>query len=125
MTTKTIESLPCEMTTAELALKSSQMAAKLAELNGLEANKQQVTKQLGEDMKRVKLQLDNVGVEVRSGIEYRPTECYEVPRYRDLKVDLIRNDTGEVVRTRAMHANERQEALDLGNPEAREASNEH
>jgi len=61
MTTKTIENLPCEMTTAEivkaieeLALKSSQMAAKLAELNGIEANKQQVTKQLGEDMKRVR-----------------------------------------------------------------------
>lgn len=125
MTTKIIESLPCRMTTEEIALKSSQMAAKLAELNGIEANKQQVTKQLGEDMKRVKGQLDAVGTEVRTGIEYRPIECYEVPRYRGLKVDMVRGDTGDVVRTRAMHPNERQEALALGSPEARDAASEH
>lgn len=119
----TIESLPCEMTPAELALKSSQMASKLDELNGVEAEKSRVTKKLGEDMKTLKAQLDHLGTEVRTGIEYRPIECYEVPRYERLKVDLVRMDTGEIVRSRAMHPNERQEALDLGVAEAH--SGEH
>lgn len=116
-----IENLPCKMTPQERALKSEQMAAKLDELNGIEAKKSAVTKQLGEDMKRVKAQLDSVGVEVRTGLEYRPIECTENPRYADGMVDLIRCDTGDVVRTRAMHPSERQEALDLREKEIKQA----
>lgn len=122
---KMVESLPCQMSKEEIAMKSSQMAGKLDELNTVEASKASETKRMGEEMKRLKSQLDHLGTEVRHGIEYRPTECYEVPRYRELKVDIVRDDTGEVVRSRAMHPNERQEALALGNDEAREAAREH
>lgn len=111
--TKQIRDLPCKMTAAEVALKSAQMAAKLEEMGTLEAKKKSVTTQLAEEIKEVREQLNYVGREVRTGLEYRPVTCIEEADFATSKVDLVRTDTGEVVSTRVMHPDERQQVLDL------------
>lgn len=116
-----VKDLPCVMTAAEKALKSDQLVAVLGTINDLEEEKKAATAELGAKLKSEKKRGGFLAHEVRTGKEVRPIECVERNRYEDDLVDLIRNDTGEVVQTRAMDPRDRQAHMDLGRTdEARE-----
>jgi hypothetical protein len=120
MRTTTIEQLACEMTPKERLLKSTELAKKIDEQVALEEEKKGFNEAWKGRKNTVDLAVRILASEVRTGKETRPVECFESPRYGEMMVDLIRSDTGEVVRARPMHPSERQLALD----EARDREDE-
>lgn len=51
---------------------------------------------------------------INAGCEYKPVDCHLIKNYQENTVTLVRLDTQEVVRVRAMTADERQRGLDYG-----------
>jgi hypothetical protein len=111
---KTIEMVPCKLSAEESHLKSKQLCQLAIDRAELEQEKKSAASAIKAAIDSKEEKINDLVKEVHSGEELRPVECYERPRYIDNMVDLIRTDTGAVVRTRAMHPTERQTALDMG-----------
>lgn len=111
---RSVESLPCQMTAQETILKGKELAEVASEIEAIEAEKKLSASELKKRRERTDARVRELAREVRSGVEYRPIECFEVPRYSTQMVDLVRSDTHHVVRSRAMDPSERQTHLDLG-----------
>lgn len=114
MQTKVIEQVPCKLTAAEQLMKGQQVAQLMSEIGALEEEKKSEAKRIATDVEDKRGQMHALADEIRRGEEMRPVECFESPRYADSMVDLVRTDTGTVVRSRPMHPVERQTAIDLG-----------
>lgn len=109
-----VQDLPCKLTATEKLLKSDQMAKVHAKIVELELEKKAAGASLKTSIDARKTELALLAREIETGEERRPVECRERPRYRDLMIDIIRLDTGEVVATRSMEPAERQKAIDYG-----------
>lgn len=107
-----IEYLPCRLSDAEVLQKSAQLTQKMAEHDLFEM---QMKEQAAENKKKLvgmRTEFTALGREVRYREESRPVECSERKRFGDLMVDVVRLDTGEVIRSRPMEQHERQATLD-------------
>jgi len=111
---KTVEQLAVPLTPEEVLMKGKQLTQRCIEVAKLEAEKKLQASAIKSDIDAVKEKIKDLVVEIDRGEEIRPIECYERPRYGAQMVDIIRTDTGAVVRQRAMHPNERQAAFDMG-----------
>lgn len=107
------EDLPCKLTAHEKLLKSEQLSHKLADVEKLEEAKKAATSRYADQIKARVLEVKLLATEVRTGEEFRPIECTEMPRYSDMMVDIVRVDTGATVRSRPMQPSERQEELSI------------
>jgi hypothetical protein len=105
------EELPCHLSAHEKLLKSESLAERLKDVHVAEAEKKDAMEEFKLRLGGLEKQIDKLALEVRTGREYREVECFESASYSDNKVDIVRKDTGEVVRSRAMHPNERQEKM--------------
>jgi hypothetical protein len=114
MEAKVVEYVPCKLTAEEELMKGKQVAQLLSEISTLEDEKKSEAKRIATEVEDKRTEMYARGEEIRRGEEMRPIECFERPRYVDNMVDLVRTDTGGVVRSRPMHPNERQTALDMG-----------
>lgn len=113
---KTTRELACRMTAPEKAVKSDQLVAALQDKDALEDRKKASAdefKSLITDKDRAIKKLTR---EVATGVEYREVDCGEVLVFARNQVDLVRLDTGEVVDSRTMRPEERQEAMDFAGP---------
>ena len=110
-----VQSLRCELTAEEKVRKSIELAEGVREVERLEAEKTANAKAFKDRLDARKLENTNLAYDVRTGTEERPVECYEVPRYDDLQVDIMRTDTmpHALVRSRNMQPHERQTQLDV------------
>lgn len=106
-----VRQLPCVMTAAEKALKANELVAVLGTISDLEEEKKAATASLTARIKEEKKKGGELAQEVRTGKEVRPIQCYERFRYEADMVELVRDDTAEVVSTRAMDPRDRQEKL--------------
>ena len=113
---KVMQSLPRVLTRDEKAVKSDELVRRLEEKEGVEERK----KSSSDDFKRLITAKDcevrQLARELSTGIAYRDVECEEIASFGRNQVDLIRKDTGEIVSSRTMRVEERQEALALGGP---------
>lgn len=113
-----VKQLPVKLTGEEKLLKSDQRTAVTQDVMELEeqlkANADNYKTQIKEKQ-NVLLALHR---ELRSGEEIRPIECVEVPRWEQDMVEVVRNDTGEVVERRAMDPRDKQSHLSLGDFDA-------
>ena len=111
-----VKSLPCVLGRDEKAVKSELLVRCLEEKEGLEERK----KSAAEDFKRLITAKDcdvrRLTHEISTGIEHRDVACHEVHSYARNQVDLIRDDTGEIVSSRTMRQDERQEAIAFAGP---------
>lgn len=111
--TTMIESLPCKLTGPEKLQKSDALVAELGGIRDDEETKKNATSAISQRIKERKAKVSSLGAELRSGEEFRDVECFERPLFDVMKVELVRCDTGDVVRTRGMHPSERQKSMEF------------
>jgi hypothetical protein len=112
-----VEKLPCELTRDEKLNKADQMAEHLKTRAEVELEAQTAAGTFKRQLKELDRAIGDRAEEVRSGVEYRPVECACRDRFRDNQVDVVRLDTGEIVRSRPMTLQERQGSLSLSDDE--------
>ena len=106
--------LRCDFTEEELKGFSKELARSTAQLAQAEEEKKAAMAQFAERMTGQKALLSGLARKINEGYEMRMVEC-------GIKLDspiagttrVIRLDTGEVVKERAMHADELQRSLEL------------
>jgi hypothetical protein len=108
------ERLPCQLEAQELLLKSRALAQLLSDQEAIEAEKKDASAEFKRRLDAVEGDLSALGLEVRTGREYREVGCIERADYTDNRVEIIRTDTGEIVRMRPLEPHERQQSLQLG-----------
>lgn len=114
MQSEFVEKLGCELTREEQLQKGTEMALLLQRLEETESEAKSVADGYKRDIKKLERTIGDRAEEVRTGIEHRLVECTERGRFREGLVDVIRTDTGEVVRTRPMTEAEKQQPLPFG-----------
>lgn len=102
--------LLCELTQAELLNRGDAMADAELHIERLKAQRSEVADRIkAERATRRKL----AGI-IDAGKEFRQVRCAWIERFENNCFELVRQDTGAVVDTRAMTAADRQETIDLG-----------
>lgn len=102
------EELPCKLTVDEHTRISEKLAAAIAERTALEVKKKETAKGFTDDIATIKRGIEKLRDAVEKHEEPRMVECSEESDFATNKVTVIRKDTGETVRTRAMEPEERE-----------------
>ena len=105
------KNLPCQLTAEEKAQKAYKLVQLLVSLDEVEEERKTITSEYRSRLKGLRLESTRLREVYRSGIESRPVPVEEQPDSRRGEVYVIRLDTGEVVSTRPMTADERQGAI--------------
>lgn len=103
--------LRCPLSDSELQERGEQMAEKLAEIDKLEASFELVRKQHNAQVKEIEGDLHAVAIEVREKSEFRQVECVTRIDLEAKVVEVIREDTGEIIKSRAATKDELQGKL--------------
>lgn len=101
--------LPCELTEAELLARGDAMAEAELRIEQLELERGQVSDAI-KAQRAVRRKLAGV---IDSGREQRDVRCVWIAHFTRNCRELVRQDTGEVIDTRVMTAEDRQEGLDF------------
>ena len=109
----TVIDLPCRLTDDEKLVKSETMAHVHDQIVALELKKKTDAAAVTCLINASKGELARLATEINTGEELRPVRCHERPRYGAMMVDVIRDDTGKTVSSRAMKEEERQTSLEL------------
>lgn len=112
------EAFLCRLTPEEMETKAAAMTAALDEIEELEAEKKSRTADIKGKIDGKKSELRDLRKARRLGQEEREVEVYESFVFATNTVEIRRADTDELVRTRAMRADERQEELPLASDNA-------
>jgi len=118
---KFTEQLPCALTDADLAQIARAIGGKRHEIQDLEAKKRQATDHYKALIDGAQAKADELAEAARAGVEQREVLCVEVFVWRAGKVTVRRDDTGEVVRERAMTVEERQAGMPWAPPDVKPA----
>lgn len=105
------EHLPCTLDSQELVLKSRALAELLCDQSTIELEKKEANADFKSRLDAIDTKLSALALEVRTGKEYREVPCTEHADYADGRVEIIRMDTGQVVRMRPLEPHERQQGL--------------
>lgn len=106
-----VELLRVKLTQDEVVRKSAELARHLAESAQRREDQRALQRRFTEESKERERYEQELASDIVNGTEERPVECFEEPRFADLLVDIVRADTHEVIRTRAMQPGERQTGL--------------
>lgn len=107
------EAFPVVLTPEELATNAALMTQTALEIEELEAEKKVRTADIKGKIDGKKARFRELVRIQKSGQEEREVELFEEFVFAQNSVNIRRVDTNEVVRSRAMYASERQEALPL------------
>jgi hypothetical protein len=116
-----LRQLRVDLTIAEKAVLSDQLAQAVGRLNETEADKAEEISQFNADIKAHRASIDKLAQQINLGYEMREVKC--PVKYNQPKVgqkSIVHPETGTVLATEAMKEEERQENLfDDENPEAK------
>jgi hypothetical protein len=105
------EPLQCLLTIDERLIRGEELAQLRLTTAKLELEKKSfnddIKRQLGEAEERS----DDLSRQLREGKEVRDIECKEVPDFEHGQVDTVRTDINEVLRSRRMRPEERQQTM--------------
>lgn len=107
----TVEPMLVRLTDEEKLRKSAELARHMQETTQRKVTRQLEIKRMSDEIKEREAVEGALAQDIVSGTESRPIECFEQPRYGEMLVDIVRSDTHEVVRTRAMQPHERQQKM--------------
>lgn len=111
MQTAFSESLPCELSAAEVASKAQELARAERCYQVLEDEKKKATANLSKLMKEERKRMAELAKEVRDGVEYRDIQCAERHAHDPAFVEVVRLDSGSVFRRRPVSDDERQVSM--------------
>lgn len=107
----TVEPLLVRLTDEEKLRKSAELARHMQETAQMKITRQLELRRMSDEIKEREGAEAQLAQDLVSGTESRPVECFEQPRYGEMLVDIVRADTHEVIRTRAMQPHERQQKM--------------
>ena len=107
---RVLEVLDCTLTGQEILYRSETLARRLHEHDQVDADRKSRAAGDRAALKGLEAEIGRLAKQVRLGVEEREVECDWEPADGGL-VNLIRRDTGEVVRWRLMTERERQREL--------------
>ncbi len=109
---ETIEKrLPIRLTQDELEVKSSELAKALKKKGEIEAEKKSFNGRLISQLEEVEIEIGNLTNIVYEKTEYRPVRCEIRFNYERSIVEILRTDVGQVVESRSMTIDEKQQKL--------------
>jgi len=100
--------LPVKLSREEREVRSSQLVEAIADRNAKEFEAKAIADGFKADLKTLVARVDVLHHVLKTNVEYREVEVYEVPRPAAGMVDIHRVDTGDLVDTREMTETERQ-----------------
>ncbi len=106
--------LPTALSPNERQERAIRLAVLLGEIGQIEADLAAEGKRVRAALKDRASQASQLAVEVRTGFESREVACLERVDEAGERIETVRTDTGEVVRTRPLGFDERQQALFAG-----------
>lgn len=107
------EQLKCQLTDDELDKIADRSAHLTGEIESKRAEMKAAQSSQASEIKSLESQLSSLAGKRRDRCEYRMIECQRVFDYRSNEVRVVRLDTNEVVRQRAMIGSEREMELRL------------
>jgi hypothetical protein len=113
-TTTITEILPVPLTDAEHKEISQRMAAANQEIAQIEIDLKAVKSQFKSRKESAEARRNECSDFINAGHQQKQVECSLVKDFNENTITLIRQDTGEIVRTRTMSPPERQRGLDFG-----------
>jgi hypothetical protein len=105
------ESLQCLLSQEERLLRGEELAGLLLTTHKLELEKKTFCDEIKQRLNSAEERAQDVGRQLREGKEWRDVECKEVPDYEAGEVLTVRSDTNEVIRSRRMRPEERQQTM--------------
>lgn len=105
------ETLPVPLTETEVRIKGEELAALERCIADIEAEKSAAAKRLGDAVKEGRAKALEIAQMIESREELRPVQVVEHPDFGRQVVDLVRVDTGVVIRSRPMTERDRQVSL--------------
>lgn len=103
--------LPVILTPDERLARGTQAAQLVEEIEAVEAEKKEITTELGRRLKRLRREVSTLSQAVRTGKEYQPVEVVQKANPERMTVETMRLDTYEVIDSRPMTVAERQGGL--------------
>ena len=103
--------LPVRLTDFELRDRAKELGEKLSEKTRLEAEKKFPADHFKSAIEKAEARIADLGVVVTEGVEYRAIPVTTNKNFDRSLVETIRTDTAEVVDSRPMTADERQQGL--------------
>lgn len=93
----------------ELIKKGDQLVNAEMSLTALQDEKNAAVAGWNKGIKEVRTEIKTLVSELDSKKQLRTVKCFDNPDYKQNKIDTVRTDTGDVVETRAMTAEDRQQ----------------
>lgn len=112
-----VETLPVALTELQRLEIGREIGTLLQELDNLDGEKRAAADAFKARIEAHQATLRQLGGYLRSGTRPQPVELREIRRERTHEIEVVRHDTGELVRVRPMTAEERQETLPLAQAE--------
>jgi hypothetical protein len=103
--------LPCPLTDDEKIARSLMLAEALDRRNQLDLERKDTMAEFKDREAKLDSEIGRLGTIVRGGKELRQVECEDQHNYKNGTADRVRLDTGEVVQTRPLTEEERQQEL--------------
>ena len=108
-----VEDLACELTDAEVLERSDALVAHLGTRDATRARQKAAMKTFKAELEAIDEDVSSLAKSIRTRSEGRDVECIERANYTIDQVEVVRLDTGDVVRCRAFEHDERQLGLEL------------
>lgn len=118
------EYLKCMLTEAQLKEQAEKMADNLSQIAQYEADLKSIKRQIEADIAKCQSELTSAHEKYRSGFQMANIDCEVRKNFQTNTVTVIRLDTGEMIRERALTAEERQLMLELNQKEENPAVEE-
>lgn len=112
--------LPVKLTSREVVERGQLAAQVIHKIDEVEREKKRVTADAKEQTDRLESELRRLSYIVEREEEDRTVECFWRFDFMKNEKNLLRDDTGEVVETKAMTDEERQIALEIGDEKTEE-----
>lgn len=106
------ENLPVKLTQDEIRERGERLAAKEGELESHIQRAKQVKADLTANEKRLEADIQSLSLQIRDKSELRQIPCDHIADYKRGVVRVVRQDTEQVVRERAIEESEKQRRLD-------------
>ena len=101
-----IRNLPVKLTEDEVQLKGQELAEACQKIGDVEVAKKEINAEFKGQLDALDKRVHTLAIEVKTKTELRNVEVYPRPLPEKAIVEMVRNDTMEVVETRTMSAGE-------------------
>lgn len=101
-----IETLPVKLTESEVAVRADELAERVKAFADEKEGAKEMAAAAKERLATIEGEVRRLASVVRNKTEHRPVECREIRNEERRTMDLVRVDTGETVRYRAMTMHE-------------------